>query len=227
MKRKYLVLIIISLLLTGCDIEYNLDLDKQLKLQENINVIATTGEDISKIKEFDLNIPINKNDDDFSAYEKKLDNVNYYNLKKTNEKLSFSYLFEQEEYMQNTLVNGAYEYVSIAQVEDEIVLSSSQGCLLFQMYDNLENLKVTITSNYKLVKTNADEVERHKYTWYINRENAEKVGIYLKLDTTKEDLNWIERLQYFNIFTVSIILFIVGLLVYKILKKKDAKRNEI
>ena len=232
MQKVFLLITI--LLLTGCKVEYNLNLDNNLNLLEDINIIPSNNSDKETINNFSYNIPIDSTADDYDVFEKKMETLEYYNINKKNDKLEINYKYDNtkyDEYSNSTLVNMAYEYISIEKVDDrEIVLSTAKEFRLFESYDNIEEVKITIKTNYKVLKSNADEVDNHKYIWKINKENAYGKGIYLKVDTSIEDLSFLEKLMrgdYFTPFTISIMLLIIGSIIYLILKRKSNKVDAI
>lgn len=232
--KKTIFIITLLLLLTGCKIEYKIDLNNLLDIKESTEILLTTEEDKIKLDNFDLYIPINKETDDYGAFEIKRDDLEYYNSKKEDETITFNYKFKKEEYdkyINSTFVNLAYDYVSISEVNDStLVLSTSKEFLLFEKYLDLEEVKVTINTDYKVLSNNADEVNNHDYTWIITKDNAYGKGIYLKIDTTKEDLNFFEKLMrgdYLNIFTLYLAISLTGFLAYKFFKKYSQKRDEI
>lgn len=230
MRFKLLIMLIMILFLTGCKVEYQINLDENLNIEENIKLISANEQDNKIFKEFDLVIPTNKEIDDYVAYKKKLENLNYYNQTQSNELIEFNYKFNNEEYVNSIFVNSAYEFISVIKIKNEIVLSTSKEFLLFDLYDNLDEIKVTIKSKYKMIKSNADKEERRNYTWIITKENAYGKNIYLKLDTTKEDLTLLEKIkegEYTNVFTISLALFLIGIIGYFIIKRKGDIRNEI
>lgn len=234
MKKKIIYIMPIILLLTGCKVEYKINLDTNLNIEENINLIATSDSDKTKINDFSLNIPIDKEIDDYGAYEEKIADIEYYNKTKTAESLTFNYKYDNEkhdEYINSNLANMAYEYISISTVdEDTKVLSTSKEFLLFDKYDNLEEVKVTINTTYKVLSNNADEVNKHNYTWIITKDNAYGKGIYLKVDTSKEDLTFYEKLirgDYLNMFTLSLVILFIGFIIYTLVKRRDKKINKV
>lgn len=235
MKKVYLISIIGLLLLTGCDVKYNLNIDKELKVQEKTELTAETDQDIKKLKEFNQYIPIDYRADDFSAYQQKLKDVEYYDIEKTNETMKLNYSYNIENYNYSNLAARCYEHITISKTEDKeekenLLLSTSKKFLCFDMYEELDEVKIVINSTYKLKETNADEVKRHTYIWNLNRTNKDNKVIYLLLDTTEQDLNFWERLkngEYTNIFTISLLLFLIGIIIYGYLKRKSLKRDEI
>lgn len=226
---KKIILLLFIFLLSGCSVQYNLDIDKTLTLSENVTVNASTEDEYEIIKNYGY-LPLDINMDDPSVFEQKVDDVEYYDITKTKDKIKFSYTYDQDKYINSLFARGAYEFISVSEPEGELVLSTSKEFLLFDTYDNLDEVKVTINSKYKLIKSNADIEERHSYTWIINKENAYGKNIYLRLDTTKEDLTFLEKLKngdYTSTFTISIIVFLVGIIIYFIIKKIGDKRNKI
>ena len=232
--KRVLILTIITLLLTGCKVEYNLTLNDKLLLEENITVIPTTDSDYDELKDFKLNIPISKDIDDYSFYQEKDKEIKYYKKNKTNNSINFSYKYKDKnysDYIESTLSNLAYEYISISKINDEeLTLSSSKEFKLFKEYDTLDEVKITIETNYKVLSNNADEVNKHRYTWYLTKENAYGKGIYMKVNPSKEDLTFIEKLlrgDYFNIFTITLFIALIGFTIYLFLKKKSNSIDKI
>lgn len=231
MKRVF-ILITITFLLTGCKVEYKLILNDKLFLEENITMTPTTDNDLEELKDFKLNIPINYELDDYDIYQNKSKGIKYYKKNKTNDSINFSYKYKNYfDYTKSTLSNLAYEYISVSKINDEeLTLSSSKEFKLFEDYDTIEEVKITIETNFKVLSNNADEVNRHKYTWYLTKDNAYGKGIYLKVNPSKEDLNFFEKLRrgdYFNSFTVTIFIACIGAVIYLFLKKKSNNIDKI
>ena len=232
MKIKYFFLIICLFLLSGCSVDYHLNIDKDFSFNETVVMSASNEADISVISSYNSYLPINVDADDSVLFENKIDGVEYYELKKTtdNSRLKLYYDFDYEKFNHSMIANSCYQYVTVMKDGKDLILSTSREFLGFDVYDNLENVKVTLTSTYKLNETNADETDGHNYIWYITRENANNKYLYLSLDTTKRDLTLWEKLkegEYTNIFTISVLLFLIGLLIYYILKKKGERRDKI
>ena len=231
---KKLILIILLLLLTGCKVEYKININDVMELGENITITATTDADKEKINAFDSNIPVDKNENESIDTNTKLDDIDYYDIKKEDNKLIIKYNYNSREYdtyINSKLVNMAFEYISVNKVEGNLlVLSSSKEFLLFKEYLDLEEVRVTITTNYKVLSHSADEKNSHDYTWIFNKDNAYGKGIYLKVDMSEEDITFIEKLirgDYLNAFILSNTILIIGYILYRIIKKREAKVNAI
>ena len=235
MNNKYLlIIIVIAFLCSGCSVDYNIDIDKKLDFVEDINLNSTSDEDTQKIKEFNSFVPINVEADDSAVFEKKYDDIEYYDIRKSNEnnKLIFNYVSNIDKFNNDMFARSCYQYITLMKKNEDkdLLLSTSRKFLCFDKYENLDDVTVTITSKYKLKETNADVVENHKYTWYINKDNADNKFVYLLLDITDRDLTLWERIlegEYVNIFTISLLLLVIGLVIYFILKKKGDRKNKI
>lgn len=230
MKKIYIVILVF--ILSGCSVRYEIDIDRSVHLNEKIKVQALNEEEVEKIKNYSGKLPISIEIDDSMAFKKKLSGIDYYSIKKNskNTDISFNYNYNVDKFNEDVFARTCYEYVTAMSSEDNLVLSTSNKFLCFEKFENLDEVIVTVTSKYKLRETNADVVEKHKYQWMITRENANNKYLYLSLDTTERDLTFWERLiegEYTNMFTISLLLFIVGMFIYWFLKKKGEKRDKI
>lgn len=221
----------IILFCSGCTVNYKIDIDNYMRISEDIEIVAENDVDIRQIDEFNLHVPINKKYKDFAMLIDKVEDVNYYNIDKNNDSLRFNYYYSDKDiFFNSTIVNRAYDLVSFTSLEGKLVLSTSSEFLLFNDYKNLTDVTIEINSKYKLIETNADEVKKHKYIWHINKDNASKKSIYLSLNNTVDDRTFLEKLkdgEYTNMFTLSIILGVLGSIIYFILRKKSLSINKI
>ena len=227
---KKVLLFLLAFLLTGCSVNYKLDIDRELSFKENIVISKNDDSDVKSIKEFNYNVPINIEADDLSIFEKKVDGVDYYYQKKSEDKIKFSYDFNISQFNYDMFVRSCYQYVTVMNENDELLLSTSRKFLCFDKYDNLDDVTVTIYSKYRLKDTNADEASNRTYKWYLNKENANDKYLYLLLDTKHRDLTLLERIsegEFVNMFTISLVLFVVVLIVCFIFKKKGDRKNKI
>ncbi len=230
MKKNILIYIFLMFFMTGCSVDYRLDIDRNLSLKENINIFKNNDLDVKSIEEFNYNVPINIEADDLSIFEKRVDGIDYYYQKKSEDKINFSYDFNISQFNYDMFVRSCYQYVTVMNENDELLLSTSRKFLCFDKYDNLDDVTVTIYSKYRLKDTNADEASNRTYKWYLNKENANDKYLYLLLDTKHRDLTLLERIsegEFVNMFTISLVLFVVVLIVCFIFKKKGDRKNKI
>ena len=222
-------------LCSGCHAEYKLDIDRSLVMKEEVSLVGNDT-DKARFDEFNYYLPVSFDADDFGAYEKKLAGVNYYSVHRGDNLLNFKYDHNIDSINLDMFARSCYEYVTVMKNESkkekkkDLILSTSSKFLCFDRYDTLEDVKVVITSKYKLKDTNADEVEKHKYTWYINKDNYNDKYLYLLVDLNKRDLTFWERVlegEYFNIFTLFLGILLVGLLIGYLFKKIGDRKNKI
>ena len=241
--KRNIFLWIILISLTGCSVEYKLDIDDEIREVVEINNINSES---SLFKNFNGLLPIDYQADDFSVFQERIDGVEYYDVEtstKNNDKMIFSHNFQIKnkdnniiKYDDSMIVKTCFKYVTAMNNTDEendineLILSTSHGFLCYNNYEELEDVTIIINSKYKLIETNADTIDGHKYIWNIDKNNASDKYIYLSLNMKEKDLTFWEKIlegEYTNIFTISILLSIIALLIYLFLKKKSQSRDKI
>lgn len=228
---KFLFLLLILMICSGCSAEYNLNIDKDDKIKEIITLSAEDGNDIEKIQNYQVYLPIDNNTDDASVFQNKLNGVSYYEQKKSTsyDKLKFSYLHNFDTFQRDYITNSSYQYVTITKDDNQLILSTSRINKAFEIYSNLNFVTINITSRYKLVDTNADTHSKYKYTWVIDRENYNNKYLYLALDTSNRKKTASEEINDMGIFSyLPLILIIAGIIVIGWLVVKNGnKRNQV
>ena len=223
MKFKPIILLIILSILSGCSAEYNIDIkDKSVLEQLNINNI-----DVNNFK--NINLPIDHEVDEYDVFEKKDETLEYYDIAIKNDVVNISYNFHTNNYNTSMLFNSCYENTVYTKDNHEILINTSNKFLCFDAYEELDDLKIKITSKYKLIETNADKKEKYNYYWYINKENKDNKKIYLRLDTTTVIKTIFEKLTDIGLITplilVSVIL--ITLIIIRLVKIVGERRNKI
>ena len=233
MKNRYLVFLIIIFCCSGCHADYSLNIDKVDSIVEDVALNATTDMDRSRFKDYKSYLPITYGMDDISAFQKRLDGVEYYHLSKKDDNMSFHYdKFNVKKLNQDMFARSCYKYVTVMEQKksSELLLSTSKEFLCFERYDTLEDVTVSITSKYKLKDTNADEVNGHTYRWFITKGNADNKYLYLLLDTTVRELTLWDRImegEFTNTFTIFLAIALIGGFILFLLKKKGDRKNKI
>lgn len=190
--KKILILFVLLFLITGCEATYNLSINN-LGLNEELLVGTDTSSEV--IETYDGNSLVNLlnkyNNDYISVYYDdtnpyyKVDNYqtnNIYGLK-------LNHNFRITDYYRSSMVKKAFKEFNIAVNNDIITMKTSDKCLLFDEYANLNTLQINITLDYDIIYSNADYVSGNVYTWNINRENYKSHGISIIYDTVKDDLS--------------------------------------
>lgn len=237
-KIKYILLIFLISIVTGCTFEYNIKINREFISEEgNVknfdestwteqNYLGTgkTYTEIinNKLKTYEV---VYKTDEEsyINPYEKN-DNYEYYNTELINNTdvygIKYFYKGQLEKYKDTRIINMCYDSVSVNSTKDIFSISTSDVFNCFDIYTELDKVEVNITTSwdYKVINSNADKEENGKYTWIITRENASNKPIEIEL---KKVINW----RLILIITVPIIAAIV--IIYFILKRKMIKNNQI
>lgn len=230
-KRKLLFIILLFMFCSGCSVDYNLNIDSDDKINEVVELSAEDGEDIEKIESYQNYLPIDKGADDANVFKNKIDEVAYYDQKKstTDDKLKFSYLHNFDTFQQDYITNNSYKYVTITKDENKLILSTSKINTAFERYSNLNSVRVNIVSRYKLIDTNADTHSNYKYTWVIDRTNYSNKYLYLSLDTSKRKKTIFEKITDTGIFLyLPLMLVIVGVVfAVWLIVRNGRKKNQV
>lgn len=186
MKRRILILIMLLLLTTGCECEYNLTIDGNT-YKEKINIIGETSEEIASFKN-NWKIPIDKDKyNSISESDSNMDtNSEIYEYKLSESKLTFNYDFSRKEYINSTAVSNCYNKLTISNYNNTTVISTSSNSVCFEKNPPLTSVKINIKVDRPVIKSNADIINGNIYTWYINKTNANNKNINLILDNNQE-----------------------------------------
>jgi len=222
MKGKLFFLICSIFLLSGCTLNYEISIDKNNVVNENVSIIETSA----KLSTYTLDaeqyvqdsLDIFKEDEKYYSYSlsTKNDNDNYYGM--ANRK----YL-DLENFKNNSII--------VNEMFSEVIVNNNNGIITFEMNpkDNFEyfnkdtqnsalidevNIKIYVP--YELIGSNNDTVENNVYIWNIKEdENLQK--IYIKFDTNKKLRTPIPR----NVLIISgMIIFSLGLIISIYIKYK-------
>lgn len=237
--KNMFMLLVMSLLLSGCSITYNLDISKN-GLVENIEVLAHEDDGLLKYEIPAYFGDIGYEDVDTSIL-KKIDGISYYNskyLKNDNLiKLKYDYEFNEDEFSKSNIVNFSYSTFifkrydhDVDGVNDYMLFTTDDDFILFNKFPKLKNVQINITCHYEVISSNADVVNRNVYTWYLDKNNIKPINIVYNPDNPVDYRTFLEKLkegEFTNIFTISIILLVIGGLVYFIIKKKSVNGDKI
>lgn len=222
--KKILILSLLIILLTGCNVTYNIELT----------------DDIVNDK-----IEISGSRDMFVEYSKDENKTNYISDILFRIENNRNNLTKQKFINRDTLkyvYSGNIEYNDILfltpfsrwcydeasmflEDENKVIFTTSDKFLCYDLYSELENVKVNITSKYDVIENNADEIQGNTYTWIINRDNKDNKKIYIKIDknskvknvkTEKNDI--LIYLKYIIELTIIIVAMVV---IIKFIKKRQ------
>lgn len=222
MYKKIIYSFIVLLFCSGCTANYRLNIDRD-NITEKLQI---TGIDNSNFKA--NNVPINYEYDDPAVFEKRLDDVKYYEFKKNNNKVIYNYRFNTEEFYNSTFLHRCYDEVDTYIDGQSFIISTTGDFKCYEIYDELDDVNISIYSQYKLVNTNADKKDGFNYIWNINKNNISN-GVYLELDLSDRKETLQEKFINSNFFNTIIFtgLVIVAFIVFIIFKKISEAKDKI
>ena len=233
--KKFLFFICI-LLLTGCDITYNLDIDDDFV--ENISMIEDNsanfsyvigGTDLISFKNYYVSdfIPIHYNDIYYPESHVKVDGVTYYNkedLSGYNKiMVNLNGAFDSIDSLSNS--NAIWKGCSNINIskDDDIVIRAS-GFKVFDDYKIVDTLSVNIKTKYNVTEHNADKVSDDTYTWLITRDNYLNKRIQITMNE-KNDTFFDDPMVKFGLI-LFIIVSIIGFIIL-LFKRRFSRINRL
>ncbi len=238
-KIKLILIIMVMLLLSGCEANYSLYIDKDV-FNETTTVLANSGE----LNTYDSQTYLTMKQKIDLYYKKYVDivyqnpyynpylddpqkGINYYNKELINNGkgygFKYSYNFNKENYLNSNIINTFFKNNNSVLNDNKYTLNvyTFNG---FERYNDLTQVTINITTDLEVKKSNADSVYNNVYTWTITKDDALNKKIYLEL----VNINKLDKKTENKIIIIIILLiFIVGLLSYAILNKKRLKNNSI
>lgn len=237
--NKIILLLFITFLLSGCTVTYNLDISDS-GYEEKINIVGSVDENF-----VEYSIPsfwgIIDFEDVNASFLEKSKGVEYYNSKFWKEdnllKLDYQYKFDENNFKNSNLANFSYNTFIVKKydydddgINDYFILTTDNKFNIFDRFSKIESVTINIKCYYEVISSNADEVNKNVYTWYLNRNDIKPINMVYNPDKVIDYRNLWEKIkegEYTNIFTISILLFIVGMILYLGLKRKSKNRDKI
>ena len=169
---KLLLVSILVILITGCSGNYNLKINEDLSLEEELDITIPKdnnayqktislfeNNDISKDK---YNVIISDNDVKIN-YKDSFISIEDYML---NSKV-YPQLFSNIKY------NKSDDSIELL-VDENLKLKNSNNIINGTNLNDLNVIQVNITNPFKVIKSNAELVNENKYTWSIKNSDVEK-----------------------------------------------------
>lgn len=232
--KKYLLLFI--LLLTGCKATYNLDISDD-KIIESSNFYRESSdadyyvdEDGLKIEDelFNLNDMLDSYyNKDYYAFNYNADSDAFYTKSKIDDVngigINLNYSYNYDIFKDSYLFSYCSSSGSFVNNDKYIVINVSGLDVFFnqESIGDFNSLTINIKTNLKVIKNNADSVNRNIYTWNINKKNSEKKRIYIKV---KKKVDYTPIIIVI-IFVTCILLFIIFMILF--IRKKNIENNSI
>ena len=204
-KLKYLVLILMIFLFSGCSGSYNLTFNKDLTVEEKLDVLIENKE--------------NYYEKTIQMFEKAEIDESEYNVKVIDEKVSVVYEHKyrsfSDYYLNSKLYKTLFEDIEFKKdktgmkinTESYFKLNDNENEDIINSYD-IEDLKINIKLPFYVEKNNADKVKDDTYTWDINKKDTYK-NINLEYSFKNDRLQSIVTLVLIGISSLAIIIYLI------------------
>lgn len=233
MKKKIFLLIIITFIVTGCNVNYDITVDKDLKITEQLNV-----EESKDSFDIQYNSPKEGVESIFSDVNRSLKSkIDNYKIKSGLNNISFNinnkYSNESDFNNSNILknLNGKVEVYKNPNSKSNT--SIFQVMINYDFFDmintnkystiNIDEMYVNIKFPYKVISSNADSSKDDTYTWNLKRDIQSR-SFYIEYDNNK-------TYQNSSVVTIIIIILIILLILlaflFIILFAKKKKKNDL
>lgn len=215
--KKILLLLITTVLLTGCTATYDITFDEDI-IHDSIKVYTDSKNvnTASKEKLDNFLLKIGEWERGYDYYKRELyttDKITGYH---------YTYDFPYDQYDATSQIRKCYKDFTFT-YDNTINLKTSNEFLCSTYYKEVKNIEISITSKYQITSSNADKKTNNTHTWIINKNNYKNKPIIIEIDKNtkaKKETPEID-LKMILIF----IIFILLILVY-IVNKKDLKRQK-
>ena len=224
MKNKSLFIIIL-ILITGCSVEYNLNIDSSFS--EHTDYIPESSEEMIDGTQYRL--PALFSESRLTYDNSNLKEIKYYNIKTLKDnKFSFNFVYDDNQLNDSNIANSCYQFFSVDAKENEVSILTGNKFYCFDVYEELDSVTININSNYKVIQSNADKIVGKKHTWYITRENASNKPIIFVYDKSKKNMTIMQYLID-NVPLVVVVgtTLMLGGITFLIINTKKKKANKI
>lgn len=250
MKKNKILILLSIFLITGCQADYNIVIDENT-VKEELSAYETNmskwnviqGNNILTYQQYQQNYkdaPVGIYYDDQNVDNEIGFNENrqYYKIDLLNENskkgLIFNANFNVNKYNDSYIARNCYKHINVLSQGNEISISTSNELTCMNYIDGLEKVVINITTNYKVIDTNATNIKDNTYSWVITKNNYTNSSIYLKLtknSSSSEPSSNNNKKDSFNfqmIYAIIIIvILLIAFLIYKKFKKNSEEQNKI
>ena len=201
-KIKVLFLLLVLVLITGCSGTYNLKIDKDLSVKEELNVVLEN--EATSFEEFNSLLKNNKIDSNDYILVTQGDNLN----------LSYSHEYNSiEEYLlESKVYKQLFDNISYDTDRKDFTLEAKN---IFNLDNpnmnnskNVKLLQINVTTPLYVIDENSDSISENTYSWTIDNKTKEK-DLYIEFSVDDRKLNTGSIIILSTIAISSIILVII------------------
>lgn len=223
---QYISILIVVILLSGCSIDYQLNfIDGSLIEEINVTLDGDdyTSDKIDSLKSFEL-----------MAISKGLEQIKYDSVfedKGDSFLGNYQYTYSIDNFSKNNVLSRCYDAFALTKTDSYYLLSTSKTfkCLSIE-YQTVDEYKISIKTNHKVLEHNADEVEDDEYIWRLYN-NGNEVSMEKPI-TIKFSKEIVENKSLFDnyivtIFVVFLAIAMIGGIIVLVAYRKNQESNKI
>lgn len=233
MRRKILILTFMTLLLSGCSAEVNLEIVDD-KINESTVITAYENAIYSKeilrtsfrnyIPAFARDVIVDTMPDeefpDVSYYEKSETDLGNGYL------FNYKYTFDIDEYEEaRTVKDGFRSYnISYDRSNNKLTLSTdNEGIIYFNDYPSLDEVIINIKTGYLVEDNNADRKDGNTYTWVFTKDSNKSINMVINMENNSNNVLGIDN----GVIIIIVSLVIIAFIVFIFLMIKNNKNNKL
>lgn len=233
MRRKILILTFMTLLLSGCSAEVNLEIvDDKI----NESTVITAYENAIYSKEilrtsFRNYIPAFARDVIVDTMpDEEFPDVKYYEKSETDlgngYLFNYKYTFDIDEYEEaRTVKDGFRSYnISYDRSNNKLTLSTdNEGIIYFNDYPSLDEVIINIKTGYLVEDNNADRKDGNTYTWVFTKDSNKSINMVINMENNSNNVLGIDN----GVIIIIVSLVIIAFIVFIFLMIKNNKNNKL
>ena len=179
MKKKILLFSI--LLLSGCSINYDLEissseLDEQTVISTNLTANESyENESLTTVLDNLNNVSIYFDSNEIRADKYKITKSESNNIKNYH----FSTAYSLNDFYRSAAINQCFKEFNIQTEDNYVLLRTNNRCAAFDNYPLLEAITINIKTDLNVIVSNADQVNDNIYTWHLTRDNYTNKAVRL------------------------------------------------
>lgn len=232
--KKIAILFVLLFLLSGCSINYEINIDKDKKLNDKISLEVSNEvsslyydnpreylEYMFKQKTIEFGLP---------------NYIPFYNIENENSKIEINYTHDTvDSYFNSGIVKVLFKNVSVTKKGNDTIIKLNGMKDIFGEYDDLDymyyapSFNIVLKSEYIIKDSNADERNFFKgnYTWKMSKDSLNK-NIELTISNKKNYFAIINgKLGLLVVPTIILIISILAYIIYLLINQKIKRVNQL
>ena len=228
--KKGLFLLFCIFLLSGCSVNYDLEIGDEIL--EKTNIIENFSAPDYNYNLFNIYstkpIPLSEYVPIMSESDNRAEGISYYDFKPFSDSTTFGINYAGNFNADIPLNESSILWFGVGnfdyrEEEDGIYINVPSKIKIFEQFSNLDEINVNIKTDYNVIENNADKVNKNVYVWKINRDNYKNKTIKLKISKSSklEEITEQDSMVTFSICLFILILF--GFIIFLFVRMRFRK----